>query len=265
MKDTYAILIDTTLCSGCERCVSACKKEYGLGQDKPRPWKNKIDDLSSTRYITISKQPDNKNVRKQCRHCLNPPCVSACLVGAMQKTNEGPVIYDKELCMGCRYCMVACPFGIPKYDWEKAIPYVRKCIMCYPKIKLGKLPACVEACPEGTVRFGMRGELIKFAKNKIYSDTKYIKHIWGEKEIGGTSVLYISDISLDFLSFKPELGEKPIPELTMAALSKVPPIVLAMGGLMTGTWWVIGRRMKLEKEKHEQDKNNQTGEEKKND
>ena len=247
MTRSYAILTDTTRCTGCEKCVEACRSEHELGEDVPRRWKARIDDLSSTRYTTIVRRPEDRFVRQQCRHCLEPACVSACLVGALTKTEEGAVIYDGNRCMGCRYCMVACPYGIPRYDWENRIPYVRKCTMCYERIKGGKkLPACVEACPEEATEFGDRDELIHKAKRRIKENPgKYVDRVFGQTEVGGTSVIYLSDVPLDFLSFQPELGDTPLPERTWAALSKVPPIALGVGGVMAGVWWIIGRRAKL--------------------
>ena len=249
MTTSCAILTDTTLCVGCDECVAACKLQNELGKDLPRRWKRRIDDLSSTRYTTILRRPGDHFVRQQCRHCVEPACVSACLVGALQKTPEGPVIYDSDKCMGCRYCMMACPYGIPRYDWEKPIPYIRKCNLCNERVKDGGEPACVEACPEKATIFGDRDELIAEARRRIQDNPdKYVDKIYGETEIGGTAVIYISDIPLDFLAFKPELGDKPLPELTWAALSKVPPLALGVGGMMAGVWWIIGRRMQLAEE-----------------
>ena len=245
----WAILTDTTLCTGCQKCVEACKRENDLGKDASRRWKRRIDDLSATRYTTILRRPGNHFVRQQCRHCLEPACVSACLVGALQKTPEGPVIYDSDRCMGCRYCMVACPYEIPRYQWEEPIPYVRKCTMCYERVKEGRQPACTEACPQGATIYGSRDDLLQEAHRRIDNDPdKYIYKIYGETEIGGTSVIYISDIPLEFLSFQQELGQKPLPELTWAALSKVPSLVVGVGAVMGGVWWTIGRRMKLAEE-----------------
>ena len=249
MTTSYAILTDTTLCTGCEDCIKACKNENKLGKDVPRRWKKGIHDLSSTRYSTIVRRPGGHFVRQQCRHCLEPACVSACLVGALTKTEEGPVVYDSSKCMGCRYCMMACPYGIPRYDWEKPVPEVRKCGMCYERIQDGKQPACVEACTKKATIFGSRDELLAEAHRRIESNPdKYIDKVFGETEIGGTSVVYISDIPLDFLSFDQELQEEKLPDLTWAALSKVPPLVAVVGGAMTGAWWIIGRRMRLAEE-----------------
>jgi formate dehydrogenase iron-sulfur subunit len=164
----------------------------------------------------------------------------------MQKTPEGPVIYDSELCMGCRYCLVACPYGIPRYEWDAAAPLVKKCTLCNHRIVEGKEPACVEACPEEALLFGERGDLLEEARRRIAENPgTYVDHIYGEREVGGTSVLYISDISLGFLGWSNNLGEGDLPHLTHAALKKVPWTILGMGGLMGGISWVINRRMKL--------------------
>ena len=241
-----AILIDITRCIGCEECVLACKEENDLGPDRLRPGQEAVDGLSATRFSTILRYPDDHFVRQQCRHCLEPACVSACLVGAMQKTPEGPVIYDSELCMGCRYCLVACPYGIPRYEWDAAAPLVKKCTLCNHRIVEGKEPACVEACPEDALLFGEREELLTEGRRRIAENPDtYINHIYGENEVGGTSVLYLSDISLGFLAWSENLGEGDLPHLTYAALKKVPWTVLGMSGLMGGIYWVVNRRMKL--------------------
>ncbi|MFH1418163.1 MAG: 4Fe-4S dicluster domain-containing protein [Planctomycetota bacterium] len=246
-NSTAAILTDTTLCTGCEACVAACKKENDLGKDRMRRWKRKIDDLSSTRFTTIIRRPGGHSVRQQCRHCKDPACVSACLVGALQKTDEGPVIYDADKCMGCRYCMMACPYGIPRYDWDKPVPYVRKCTMCYSRIQEGRQPACTEACPEGATIFGTRAEMLAVAHRRIKDNPgKYLNRVFGEHEVGGTSVFYISDIPLGFLGWKPDMGNEPLPTLTWASLTKVPPVIAGMAVAMSGIYFIIGRRMKFQ-------------------
>ncbi|MCX8037528.1 MAG: 4Fe-4S dicluster domain-containing protein [Candidatus Sumerlaeia bacterium] len=243
----YAIFTDTTLCTGCEACVSACKREYQLGDD--RPWRrgSAVDDLSATRLTTIVRRPGGRHVRRHCRHCNYATCIAVCLVGAMRKTPEGAVVYDKSRCMGCRYCIMACPFGVPRYEWNKAAPVIRKCTMCYDRLRAGQQPACTEACPEHATLFGPRDEMLALARQRLEAEPKkYVQKIWGEKEIGGTLVFYISDIPLDFLAWKPNLPETPYPTLTQAALNKVPGTIAAVGGAMTGIYWLIGRRMQLQ-------------------
>jgi hypothetical protein len=148
----------------------------------------------------------------------------------------GPVTYDSDRCMGCRYCMMACPFGIPRCEWASAAPKIRKCILCYPRLKEGKQPACTEACPYSATIFGTRADMLAEARRRFAAHPgRYYPFdnpsIYGEHEIGGTSVLYISSISLDFLGWKRNLGDQPLPVLTWAALRKVPPVVLGMAGV----------------------------------
>lgn len=246
MKTPAAMLIDTTRCTGCEECVMACKKKNGLGIDRAWSGRTKPNDLSSSRFTTIVRRPGNHYVRRLCRHCLEPACASACIVGALHKTPEGPVVYDESKCMGCRYCMVACPFDVPRYEWEAAAPLVRKCTFCHDQLGEGKLPACVEHCPGEVSLIGSREEMLAEAHRRLKEkpDT-YVQKVFGEHEAGGTSVMYVSDIPLGFLSWRPGLGAQPLPQLTWAALKKVPPTILFMGGLMAGIYWFIGRRMKL--------------------
>ncbi len=243
-----AILTDTTLCTGCEQCVAACKRVQNLAGDKPRRWKRTIDDLSATRFTTIVHR-EGRSIRQQCRHCVDPACVSACLVGAMQKTPEGPVVYDNDRCMGCRYCMVACPFEIPRYEWSANVPYVRKCNLCYDRLAEGKLPGCVEACPHKATIFGEREALLAEARRRI-SETpgRYVNRVYGESDVGGTSVLMISDIPLDFLVAGGGTLDQALPDLTWAALKKVPGLALGVGGLMAGVYWITERRMRLQAE-----------------
>ncbi len=239
------ILIDVTRCVGCHECVEACVQVNNLGADIPAP-QDCPDGLSARRWSAVVHRPEGSYVRKQCRHCLEPACVSACPVAAMQKTPEGPVIYDSSRCMGCRYCMVACPYGIPRYEWDSLAPVVRKCMLCYDRLQAGLPPACVEACPEQVLLFGTREELLAEAHYRLeVQPDKYIPKVYGEQEVGGTSVLYVSDIPLDFLGYNGEPGQESLPELTWAAMSKVPPVALGMTALMAGTYWIIERRMKM--------------------
>jgi formate dehydrogenase iron-sulfur subunit len=255
MIESPSILTDVTKCIGCEKCVTACKNINGLPlEDSPPRRGGTSDGLSADRWTTVVRKPGNHFVRKQCRHCLHPACVSVCPVGALQQTAEGPVIYDKTLCMGCRYCMVACPYGIPHYEWNAFAPSVRKCIMCYPSLKSGKIsaPACVTACPTQATIFGPRDEMLAEARRRLTAEpAKYLKRIWGEHEVGGTAVLYIADIPLDFLGWQDSryLDDTPLPEKTWAALRPVPFEFFGVGALMGAVYWIIERRQKLAREK----------------
>ena len=246
-----AILTDTTLCIGCRECVIACKKENDLDVDIPRRWA--LDDgLSARNWTSILERDGGKFVRKQCRHCLEPACASACPVGALHKTPEGPVVYDESKCLGCRYCMMACPYGIPRYDWDRQVPYVRKCVMCYDRIKRGGQPACTEACPTKATIFGDRDELLAEAKRRIRENPeRYHNKVWGEHEVGGTSVLMISDTDLSFLSYGNQLDEKPLPKLTAPAMEAVPYTFVGVGAVMAGLHWVYGRKQEVAREQAE--------------
>ena len=241
-----AILTDTTKCIGCRQCVMACKKENGLDPDIPRRW-NLQDGLSARNWTSIIDTSDGKFVRKQCRHCLEPACASACPVGALRKTEAGPVVYDSDKCMGCRYCMMACPYGIPRYDWDQPVPLIRKCVLCYEtRVKDGRQPACTEICPTKATIFGDRDELIRLARQRIQDNPgRYVNKVWGEHEIGGTSILYISDIDISFLAPGGELGDDPIPERTKLAMTAVPFTFVGVATGMAGINWIINRRNQL--------------------
>ena len=205
-----ACLIDLSVCIGCRRCEKACNNNNKLISPKTN-----FDDLrvlqnyrhpdnhSHTvinRYYgqnqnTKTKQPLPVFVKSQCLHCLEPSCVNVCPVGAMTKKPNGAVLYDETRCIGCRYCLIACPFQYPTYEYQTAInPKVLKCCFCYEKLtNKNKAPACVTACPVETITFGQRKQLLTIARQRINDKPKqYQPDIYGEYEAGGTSWLYIS-------------------------------------------------------------------------
>jgi formate dehydrogenase iron-sulfur subunit len=187
-------------------------------------------------------------IRRQCRHCLDPECVSVCIVGALKKTEEGPVIYDKDICIGCRYCMIACPWEIPRYSWEDTVPYIQKCDMCYERVvHEGAIPACVEACPEKATIFGEREELLAEARRRLAAEPDgYIQKIWGEKEVGGTSVLYISDVDINLTDLATPISDTaPMPHRTTKILHQMPLVFGLMAGAMGGINWIVRRRQLL--------------------
>ena len=240
-----AILTDVTKCIGCRECVVACKKTNGMALDVPREW-HKDDGLSSRNWTSILQRPDQHYIRKQCRHCIEPACASVCPVGALHQTPEGIVVYDKNKCLGCRYCMMACPYGIPRYDWDKPVPYIQKCIMCYDHVKKGQQPGCTSVCPTQATIFGDRDELIAEAHRRIKAEPdKYMNRVWGEHEFGGSSVLYLSDIDLSFLTYGSHTSTTPLPKTTDLAMKSVPYAFAGMGGVMYGINWIVKRRMKL--------------------
>ena len=233
------ILYDATKCIGCKQCEQACATENGL------PYDDKIAAqpvTSAHKYTTVLTKED-KFMRRLCMHCEDPACASVCPVGALQKTALGPVTYDKSKCMGCRYCMAACPFGVPKYEWEKAIPGVRKCIMCSKRVVAGKQTACAEICPTGATLFGDRDTLLEEAKKRVHDNPDtYRHHIFGETEVGGTSVMLLSSIGFNNFGFRPDLTERALPLYTYQVLSRIPDFVPLFGTMLGGIYWITHRR-----------------------
>jgi formate dehydrogenase iron-sulfur subunit len=237
------LLVDVPYCNGCSQCLEACAQVNELKPPTQRI-EPTADGLSADRWAAIVESKQGGYVRKSCRHCLEPACVSVCPVGAMYRTSEGVVLYDAEKCMGCRYCMMACPYGIPRYQWDSPAPQVRKCILCHERLDRGLLPACVESCPNGVLTFGTREEMLALAQDRIEKNPLlYLPTIYGAQEVGGTAVLYISHVPLDFLGYHGAPLKDAMPDLTWPWLSKVPGISLGAAGLMAGLFWIIERRL----------------------
>jgi formate dehydrogenase iron-sulfur subunit len=239
------LLVDVTRCTGCERCVSACVEANGLDPlAAQRDRATTADGLSANRLVSLV-QIEDRFARKSCMHCLEPACVAACLVGGITKSPEGPVVYDPDKCIGCRYCMLACPFHVPRYEWGDTTPFMAKCAFCFERLADGGIPACVEACPEEALAFGPRDRLLEEAHRRIDARPgRYLPRVWGEDELGGTSVLYIADVELTPLGW-PAGTAPPIPSLTQPLIEKTPAIGLSVAGCLLGVNWVIRRRMAL--------------------
>jgi len=174
-------------------------------------------------------------VKKQCMHCNEPACAAACLTQAMHKTKEGPVIWRGDKCMGCRYCMVSCPFDIPKFEYHSANPKIQKCDLCYDRIMDGKVPACVETCPANAVTFGTRRELLREARKRIIENPdNYVDQIYGENVAGGTGYLYIGPAPFNELGFNTKLQESSYPALTKGFLYSVPAVFVLLPSLLLG-------------------------------
>jgi formate dehydrogenase iron-sulfur subunit len=240
-----AILTDLTRCVGCKACALACKEV----NDLPRETGTEV--LNSTTWTAVQAR-NGLFVRRQCMHCLDPACASVCPVSALRKSAEGPVIYDEDRCIGCRYCMIGCPFSIPTYEWDSPLPRVRKCIMCFEKrLAEGQEPACTAACPTGATQFGDRDELIAEARARIAaSPDTYVDHIYGLEEAGGTSVLYLSSVPFDSVGLPTRLQSDPYPRLTWDVLSKLPNVVSVAGVALFGIWWITNRRDEVARSEH---------------
>ncbi len=240
MISQIAMLVDITKCIRCNRCQNACKTINKLPEGIE-------ETLSATAYTAIEKF-DNIGVRRLCQHCEHPACASACPVGAITKMPEGPVVYDEHKCMGCRYCMQACPFDVPHFQWNSMNPRIQKCWFCYDYLKAGEQPACVTACPTKVTKLGERDQLIQEAYERIKAQPeKYVNRVFGVEEVGGTSVLYLSAVPFEQIGFKTCLQKEPLPELTWNALSKIPSVVSVGGVLLCGIWWITNRRDEVQR------------------
>jgi formate dehydrogenase iron-sulfur subunit len=261
--DRLGVLTDTTLCIGlnCRRCEFACANENG----NPPPDKAPEDEsvfqhlrrTHANEFTVVNRYPHPESidkhpiyVKKQCMHCDEPACASACFVKALKKTQEGPVIYDASVCVGCRYCMVACPFDIPAYEYHSALhPRVRKCTMCYAtRTSKGEKPACVAACPKEVMTFGKRSDLVKLAYEKIQSDPqRYERHLYGEHEVGGTSWMFLSAVPFEKIGLPEHLGDVGLPEYPRNYLSAAPLVMAIWPALWGGLYMFTKRREELMK------------------
>ncbi|MEI7704067.1 MAG: 4Fe-4S dicluster domain-containing protein [Deltaproteobacteria bacterium] len=241
-EDESSVLVDTTKCIGCRGCEAACAEANKL-PDPPSDAeafatrRNTGPDCFTV--VLRAEKPDGspRFVKRQCMHCVEPACASACPVRALDKLETGPVSYDGSKCMGCRYCMVACPFSVPKYQYASALPVVRKCTFCSSRQAQGKPPACTSVCPSGALTYGTRGRLIAEARGRVYGNPdKYTPHIYGEHEAGGTNWLYITDITFEKLGFEVAVNDNSYPRLVRGALG-VPPVVMTLWPpLLMGLW-----------------------------
>ena len=251
--DRMGVLVDITVCIGCRSCEWACKKAHDLPTEKFDSYKDRSvyenkrrPDEHALTVVNEYGNPKNPllptDVKVQCMHCEKPACVSACIVGAFTKHPDGPVTWDSDKCIGCRYCMVACPFQVPSFEYSKALqPKIMKCDFCFERTKEGMLPACVEICPTETLVYGKRRELIDIAKQRIKRQPdRYFNYVLGEAEVGGTSWLYLAGQDFGKLDF-PKLGHDPAPGVTEAIQHGIfsyfiPPI--ALFALLGSVMWI---------------------------
>ena len=252
-----SVLVDVTRCIGCRACMRACKDANDLPNDTelsggfPDSWDRQ--ELRFDQWTVVNPETGcnadgievTRNIKTQCMQCLEPTCVSVCPVGALTKSELGPILYNADRCIGCRYCIMACPFDIPKFEWTSGLsPVIGKCQFCTRKrLAEGRLPACVESCPTGALKFGRRDDLLVEGRRRINSrPERYLDHIYGEKEAGGTAWLYLSDMPFENLGFKSDLVAAPMPVLTWDVLSKIPVVAAAMAGLFGTVAWSLNRR-----------------------
>lgn len=257
-ENSKAILVDITKCIGCDACTVACKmwndiefKEIRRFHAEDRE-KIKLDAYHWTSISLHKVEKDGKIVwryaKHQCLHCDIPACAVACFATALKKYPNGPVVFYPNLCVGCRYCMLACPFDKVKYEWYEPFPWIAKCHMCPTRIAEGQAPACVSVCPTNVMTLGDKDEILALARKTIESDDKYVKHIYGEKEVGGTAWLYISDVPFEKLGFRTDVTTKPMTYYSYGFQKYTKHAMVGWGMLLTALYLYTKRREKIAKE-----------------
>jgi len=241
---SVGMLYDATKCVGCNACTNGCRdwNKTPVEQD-PSGLYDAPKELTAKTWTLIQlykSQNEYSFVKRQCMHCVHPACVSACPVHALRKTDNGPVIYDPSRCIGCRYCMYACPFHVPRFEWDKVIPVIAKCTLCADRLSSGVGgPRCAEYCPTGALIWGQRDKLLAEAKQRIADHPKlYHDHVYGESEAGGTSVLYLASVPYEKLGL-PKFDSEPVPQLSekMGSVS-IPGILLGVPLALIGIRYI---------------------------
>lgn len=228
-----AVLYDATRCIGCRECVLGCAEANGWEADLALGTDLRLTDSCLTFLQHFEDAGDDFFLKRQCMHCVEPACVSACMLGAMRKDADGAVVWNGDLCVGCRYCQIACPFNVPRFEWDSATPSLHKCQLCPERRAEGRAPACVEQCRRGALAFGPRDELLGEAHRRIdASPDRYNPRVYGEREAGGTGVLYLARAGASFAAMGlPEPGDEPAAALAESIQHRlyrgfVAPIVL---------------------------------------
>lgn len=234
----FGILYDSTRCVGCRTCEYECAAAHGL----PEP-ASEVDAVRTTNETcntvvnTFQSSKGEVYVKRQCMHCNEPACCAACLTQAMHKNETGPVTWNGDKCMGCRYCMVSCPFDGPKFEYHSANPKIQKCDMCFERQKAGEKPICVANCPNEALLYGTRRELIKEARKRIVENPDlYTDYIYGEHEAGGTGWLYLSSVPFEEIGMNSKLQQSSYPALTKGFLYSVPSIFVLAPTLLLGIY-----------------------------
>lgn len=251
--DRFGMLTDTTLCIGCRLCETACNEAHGLPPPEAPPMDQAVFDVerrpTTKQWTVVNKfNPEEVDVpvyrKAQCMHCNEPACVSVCPVAAIKKTKEGAVIYDDRLCIGCRYCMAACPYTMLTYSYDSATgPKILKCVMCHERVVERKIPACAEVCPTKATIFGKRNDLVEQAHHRIADNPdKYVPHVFGETEAGGGSWLYLAAVPFERLALPTGLGTTPFPEFSRDWLLGVPLVITMWPAVLMGIRYMTNHR-----------------------
>ena len=238
--DGSGVLVDLTKCIGCRNCENACRIKHGRsGLDGTSagyaPGEGKLS-FTSRCFVDdplvrdASGRERRVSIKRQCMHCLDPACASVCPVKALERRPDGSVTYDADRCIGCRYCVFACPFSVPRYEWDSGLtPRVGKCDFCHERQARGEEPACTASCPTGALKFGKRATLLKEARLRLSASPRRYTTLYGADTVGGTAWMYLGDTDPLQLGFPASLPEKSLPSLTWQALQKVPVVVVVMG------------------------------------
>ncbi|OFX61803.1 MAG: hypothetical protein A2046_03160 [Bacteroidetes bacterium GWA2_30_7] len=260
--EQIALLLDNTKCIGCRGCQTSCKQWNNLSSEKTEffggaGYQNPAN-LSGSTYTLVKfhevveddKLKDWVFWKTQCQHCINPACASVCLVGAIQKSENGPVVWDDSKCIGCRYCMLSCPYNIPKFEWDSVMPQIRKCFLCFDRIEQGQIPSCAKTCPTEAIMYGTRNELIEIAEDRLSSQPdKYYQHIYGLNEVGGTLILNISSIPLEEMGYPKNLTTEPLASRTATSISSISPVVVGLGAALGLFAIITNRKNEIAKQK----------------
>lgn len=239
-EEFVGILVDTTRCIGCRSCEVACGEQNGMNvPDVTNDAALEAERTTSDKQFTVVNRYETDKgevfVKTQCMHCYQAACAAACPTVAMEQTRNGPVIWNPGQCIGCRFCMVSCPFNMSKFEYHEWNPKMQKCNLCFERVKEGQKPACVSACPTDALMFGTRVKNLEVARHRIYSHPdKYMHHIYGEHEVGGTGYIYLSAVPFDQLGFRTDLGTRPYPEYTKEFLYAVPMILFGVPAFLLG-------------------------------
>lgn len=234
------VLFDLKKCIGCGSCTVACKLWNDLDFDGNAHGDDVILDgknwtvVQHLEVTTTQGEDVLRFVKRQCHHCQTPACASVCFASAIAINEDGAVVYNSQQCAGCRYCMMACPFDVPKYEWENMFPNISKCEMCADKIAAGEATACSASCPTGALTYGNRDELLAEAKARIAADSSYVQSVYGEKEAGGTNWLYISDVEFADLGLPTNVPTETIADNLSKFTQFTPAIFIGGGAIMTG-------------------------------
>jgi formate dehydrogenase beta subunit len=260
--ESVGMLYDSTKCVGCKACMAACNEANNISPDTASsdgraamPVDLNEHALNIIKLYTDSGNASHAYIKRQCMHCVDPACVSACMIGAMRKQANGVVTYDASRCVGCRYCEMGCPFNVPKFEWSKSVPKIVKCQLCIHRTSKGQLPACVEVCPAQAVIYGKRSELLAEAHRRLKEHPeRYLPKVYGEHEAGGTQVLYLAGVDFEKLGL-PGYSDQPVPQTVYNVQHTVYQgfvLPIALYGVLAGITWRNRRRKEETPDEEEQ-------------